>query len=75
MSSKSINIKNLVEFYNINDCQNKVLINNINNFCNFYKQFENVTSKPTTYNNKKYNKYYSTNKSFKKMSSFGKNYF
>lgn len=72
MSSKSINIKNLVEFYNINDCQNTVLINNINNFCNFYKQFENVTSKPTTYNNKKYNKYYSTNKSFKKMSSFGK---
>lgn len=72
MSTKSINIKNLIEIYNINNCKNQVLINNIDNFCNFYKQFENVTTKPSTYNNQKYNKYYSTNKSFKKMSSAGK---
>ena len=72
MSTKSINIKNLVEFYNINDCQNKTLIDNIDKFCIFYKQFENVSNKPPVYNNQKYNKYYSTNKSLKKVSFAGK---
>jgi hypothetical protein len=66
MSSKSINIKNLVEFYNIEKCTNQILINNISKFCEYYKKLENVVSKPVY--NQKYNKYYSTNKSFKNIS-------
>jgi hypothetical protein len=61
----STSIKNLVEFYNIDNYKNELLIKQINHFCKFYKQFENVVSKPVY--NQKYNKYYSTNKSFKSM--------